>query len=253
MTGLRQHLLRWLPAPWRQALKRLYYPSLLRRFRAEQWPGAAVVGRLLRPGDLVVDAGANVGYVSLLLARWVGPAGRVHSFEPIPETCALLRHNMRALGLDQVTVHGVALSSAAGEGRMDIPDYPGGGKNYYEAHLVAGAQPGDRAGIPLRRLDDVLADETRPLAFVKMDVEGHEWEAAQGARRRLAGDRPALYVELSGPPTGEGPAARLSRHLIELGYGIYWQQGAALRPVGPADHPADAFFLTPEQLRRVGG
>ena len=255
MSALRKTMMRLLPAGWRRAAKRAYYPWVLRRFTPDRWPGAAVVARLIRPGEVVVDAGANIGYVSMLLARWVGPTGRVYSFEPMPETFAFLAHNMRVLGLAQVRPNCLALSARAGEGRMAVPEYPQGGENFYEAHLVpadAGAAAGARDGIQLRRLDDALQDESCPVSFMKVDVEGHEWELAQGAVRRLAADRPALFVEMSGPPRGEGASAQLTRYLEGLGYAAYWLDGDVLKPVGPADHPVDAFFLTAAHRARVG-
>ena len=248
-----RRLLSMLPPAWRRAAKRAYYPRMLRRFPASRWPGASVVERLLRPGDVVVDAGANIGYVSMLLARWVGPTGRVYSFEPMPETYAFLRHNMASLGLRQVEALHLALSSQQGEGRMTVPDYPDGGPNFYEAHLLAEAGGDGAVSVAVRRLDDVLAREPRPVAFMKIDVEGHEWELARGAERRLVQDRPALFVELSGPPCGDGPAGRLARHLHELGYGAWWLDGGALKPVAEGDRPVDAFFLTPDQLARARG
>lgn len=251
--ALLRRLLTVLPAAWRRAAKRLYYPRMLRRFSAARWPGASVVERLLRPGDVVVDAGANIGYVSMLLARWVGPTGRVYSFEPVPETFAFLRHNMQALGLRQVEPLHMALSSQSGEGRMAVPDYPDGGPNFYEAHLLAEPPATGAVSVPVRRLDDVLAREPRPVAFMKVDVEGHEWELACGAEARLAQDRPALFVELSGPPRGDGPAGRLARRLQELGYGAWWIDGGVLKPVAGQDHPVDAFFLTPDQAARARG
>ena len=251
MSALRNLLLRLLPAAWRRAAKRCYYPWVLRRFSAERWPGASVVARLIRPGEVVVDAGANIGYVSMLLARWVGPAGCVYSFEPMPETFSFLAHNMQALGLRQVRPYRFALSAQAGEGRMEVPDYPQGGPNFYEAHLVAADSTTGQGGIPLRRLDDVLRDEPRVVAFIKVDVEGHEWELAQGARERLERDRPALFVEMSGPPRGEGASAQLVRYLAGLGYTACWLDGDVLKPVGPEDHPVDAFFLTAVHQARL--
>lgn len=252
MSALRTFLLRLLPAGWRRAAKRRYYPWVLRRFSAERWPGASVVARLVRPGELVVDAGANIGYVSMLLARWVGPSGLVYSFEPMPETFSFLAHNMQALGLRQVRPHRIALSNQSGEGHMAVPEYPQGGPNFYEAHLVAADAPGGQGGILLRRLDDLLQAEPRPIAFMKVDVEGHEWELAQGARQRLERDRPALFVEMSGPPRGEGASAQLVRYLAGLGYTACWLDGETLKPVGADDHPVDAFFLTAAHQAHLG-
>ena len=84
MSHLRHTVIRWLPARLRHALRAWNSSRQVRHFTEERWPEAAVVRQLIRPGDVVVDAGANIGYLSALLARWVGPSGLVHSIEPIP-------------------------------------------------------------------------------------------------------------------------------------------------------------------------
>ncbi|MGH7931031.1 MAG: FkbM family methyltransferase, partial [Candidatus Binatia bacterium] len=94
-TGsIKNALLGLLPRSVQQFLKRIYYPYVIRAVTERDWPYALVARQLVKPGDCVVDAGANVGYTSALMARWVGGEGAVYSFEPVPETFELLRHNM---------------------------------------------------------------------------------------------------------------------------------------------------------------
>src|SRR5947207_4362897 len=66
--------------------------------------------RLARPGEVALDIGANIGATSLVLARAVGPRGRVVAFEPHPANVVLLRANLSANTLSMVDVHELALS-----------------------------------------------------------------------------------------------------------------------------------------------
>src|SRR5436190_21304843 len=78
--------------------------------------------RVLRPGDVFYDVGANVGFLSLIAARIVGPDGHVYSFEPMPEIARAVGRNAALNGFDNVTVVEVALADLAGEAVLRIPE-----------------------------------------------------------------------------------------------------------------------------------
>lgn len=203
-----------------------------------------------------MDAGANIGYVTALLASWVGPAGTVHSIEPVPETCDLLRRAVRALGLKQVTVHHCAISDRDGVGQMEVPEYPGGGENFYESHLTTDTgAPGRHVEVPMRQLDSLLGGDVDRVAFVKMDVEGHERVALQGALQVLARARPAWLIEIAGDlDDANGPAGQLHAFLTAEGYSAYvWEEGS-LRRRPRGGRAVDYFYLQDRHLReRWGG
>src|SRR3954466_14688534 len=69
----------------------------------------------LRPGDVFVDVGANVGYFPLLASRLVGTEGRVVAVEPFPRTNAVLRRNVAASGVENVRVEDVAVWDSSAE------------------------------------------------------------------------------------------------------------------------------------------
>ena len=140
---------RILPRSLQHQLKKLYYPGRLRRFSDDEWPVLAVVRTLVREGDWVVDAGANIGYVSMLLSRLVGPKGRVFSFEPVAETFDLLRHNVDQLSLQNVELFEYGLSAAEGESVMEVPQDAAGDDNLYESRVLGS---GEAVKILLHRL-----------------------------------------------------------------------------------------------------
>jgi FkbM family methyltransferase len=135
-------------------------------------------GFVSAPGDVVVDAGANVGFFSLRHAPLVGPTGRVFAFEPNPAVFELLERNVRQNGLSQVKCFQKALSKASGALRFSS-DSRGTSCGH-----VADAQ---ETGLPVEAttLDDLVIQEgIDRIDLLKMDVEGHEPEVVLGGMSR---------------------------------------------------------------------
>jgi len=181
---------------------------------------AAFMAAVVRPGDVAVDAGANVGIHTLLLAALVGESGTVHAFEPVPYLAAALAASLRenATG-ERVRLHEVALDELAG---TTLFRYAVHTANFGGAHLApkAVAQPHE-VDIPVvrTRLDDVIGEGR--CAFIKLDVEGAEPRVLNGARALLERERPAILSELHDAQlrlvSGIG-AAEFIAVMRELGY-----------------------------------
>jgi FkbM family methyltransferase len=143
---------------------------------------------LLRPGMTFVDVGANWGYFTLTGAHLVGAGGRVVSVEADPRACRTVDVNVAKNGLSWVTSLGVAASDA--EGIVSLSSYEmtsNGSSNFGVSNSDALSQAGERFDVPARPLDTVL-DEARiaHVDLLKMDIEGAEFRALQGLRRRLS-------------------------------------------------------------------
>lgn len=249
---VKQLALKLVPRAAQRRIKKWYYPRLLRGYSEDQWPEARIVRKLVAPGSHVVDAGANIGYISLLLSRIVGPTGVVHSFEPVPQTYELLASNLRALGVANVRAQHKGVSDAPGRAQMSTPDYDGGGENLYESKLVTRGAPG-AFDVELARLDDVLGVDAVRVAFAKVDVEGHELAALRGADRMLAA-KPALLIEVSGDPDATGSdAAQLFALLSARGYAAFRFAGGVLHPRRSGDRAVDYFFLTADHRAQLSG
>jgi FkbM family methyltransferase len=146
--------------------------------------------RLARPGDVVLDIGANIGATSLVLARAVGPSGKVFAFEPHPQTAVLLRANLAANGLAMVDVQELALSDT--EGSFSLQEPPG-----QPGMARLGAKPvSGKPAVSTLRLDGWLADRPKlgRIAVCKIDVEGHEPRVLDGMVQTLAAGRIAAIV-----------------------------------------------------------
>lgn len=241
-----------LPRPWVHFLKKVYYPKVIKNVSEADWPYSYIVKKLVKPGGHVVDIGANIGYVSALLSRYVGPRGQVFSFEPIPETFDLLTHSLRKLGISNVKAVCCAASSADSEALMEIPHFPAGGENLYQSHIVStDSKHRDMRTVTvrLRRLDDLLAAELNGIEFVKIDVEGHELEVLKGSRLLIQQSHPAMLVEASGDPDASGsPASELFELLAGEGYAAYIMDDGKVRPRNQGEQAVDYFFLNADHV-----
>jgi len=146
--------------------------------------------KLLRPGDQAVDVGANIGALTVPLARIVGPNGGVLAFEPQPENFGLLQRNIADNNLNSVVT---AIPCALGRETGTLPApmlCELDNANYGRVVLGKGTQRVDVVS-----LDAALADMAVQLQLIKIDVEGQEIEVIEGARATIARCRPLLYVE----------------------------------------------------------
>lgn len=137
--------------------------------------------RLVRPGTHVVDVGSNIGYITLLLHRAIGPAGRITCIEPSPENLTELKMNIEANRLSNVTLHECALGSADGKTGLRS------GINSGIVNIDEGAYSSE-----LRQLDSLI---THPVDFIKIDVDGYEGQVLSGAVETIRRDRPSLLIE----------------------------------------------------------
>jgi FkbM family methyltransferase len=155
-----------------------------------------VYASVVRPGDTVVDAGANWGVHALYLGRLVGATGRVHAFEPHPQVVEELRWHLQRNGMSHVTVHNCGLLDRAGQLPFVLGD------NSKTSH-IKGPQEGEAqttTNIPCLTLDEVI-EQAAPvsLRLIKVDVEGAEAQLLKGAERTIQRYRPHLVVELHNP------------------------------------------------------
>ena len=187
---------------------------------------------LLRPGDVFLDVGANVGFFSLLAARAVGPAGQVYAVEPVPANAEQIRRGARRNRL-AVDVLELALTDRTGTTTLVLAMHPGG------AAVASAAAPPDPTGTIEVETDTVdrlvSSGRIRVPSVVKVDVEGAESEVLAGMTATLATHRPAVICEIDGADPGE-----LDRKRSEL--------TAAFDGAGYRIHPLDPSYEGSEWL-----
>jgi FkbM family methyltransferase len=186
--------------------------------------------QLVRPGQVVIDAGANIGAHTVCLAQQVGPRGVVYAFEPQRLVFQLLNTNVALAGLGNVVTSQNALG--ARPGTLHVPELdPSADNNIGSLALGAFSEGDEVAVIPL----DELALER--CHFIKADVEGMEEAVLWGATSLLERCRPRLYVE--NDRRDKSPA--LIRFLQGRGYRCFWHVSPFFRARNHFGNPDNVF------------
>ncbi|WP_188092610.1 FkbM family methyltransferase [Azospirillum sp. B21] len=190
----------------------------------------AVFRSVLRPGDVAVEVGANIGAQTLPLARMVGPSGSVVAFEPQEMLFNLLSANLALNGVTNVRSRRMAVGSEAGSIRVPVLDPHR--SNNFGALGLGGWDRGE--AVSLVTLDSLNLPSCRLL---KADVEGMEAEVLRGASGLIARHRPVLYVE--NDRRDRSPA--LIGLIRSMGYRVWWHTARLFRPDNFAGNPNDVF------------
>lgn len=201
------------------------------------------------PTDAVVlDIGANVGIMTVLIARRVS-RGHVHAFEPIPENFRVLQRIVRHFGLTNVTLHEMALGDSDHELEMVMPVEQS--VRMQGLSRVVTGQPGDPTegehySVPQRRLDDLEELRRVHVAGMKVDVEDFEQYVFRGGLGLIQRCQPLVYTEL-----GRSGNRRACLDLFDqLGYSVGVLEDGEVVPFDPGRHEQHNFFLTPARTGR---
>lgn len=141
----------------------------------------AILGAL-RPGDVFVDVGANIGYYTVLAARRVQPAGSVVAIEAVPESARQLERNLRANGIEGVRL--VQAVASARSGQVTELRIPRGRFGLASTRRASSGQGSLRVSAPTVALDDICRDLS-VIRVMKVDVEGAELDVLRGAEETL--------------------------------------------------------------------
>ena len=240
---------------WQDAL----FPGLIRDGKVWESHIAAALNKLLTPGAVFIDGGANLGVHSLLASRLVGPSGEVHAFEAAWPNARVLRRSLRLNNMTNVIVHEAALGALHSTVCMPTPTVgPGGNRSTgrkqvhhmdYRVTMKTGTTLcGDSlSAVPLESLD-ALSDSMPRIDVIKVDIQGSELNMLKGAEAILRSRQPILIFELEEDrlvPLNASSAA-VVEYVTSLGYDVY-----LLAEKYPSDHiafPAGKLAKLREQL-----
>lgn len=138
--------------------------------------------KLVKPGDIFLDIGANLGHYALIAAPLVGEKGRVYAFEPAADNYALLVRSVAANGFKNIVTVPQAVSNRAGATRLVLDPHEAG-----MHRLASSGDDGRSIAIETVTLDQYLKDREKRVDIIKMDVEGAEmlvWEGMAGILKK---------------------------------------------------------------------
>ncbi|MDX6689019.1 MAG: hypothetical protein QOG15_476 [Solirubrobacteraceae bacterium] len=157
-------------------------------------PVAEAMLRTVRPGHVVYDVGANLGYWTLVASRLVGPEGRVVAFEPVPWCAEGVAANIALNDLHHAEVRPQAVSDASGRVRLLVVGEAGHSRL---ASVGSHVNTRDEIDVDAVAIDDLVAAGTIPPPDVlKIDTEGAELLVIEGMRDTIARHAPRIICEV---------------------------------------------------------
>ena len=143
----------------------------------------------VKEGESVLDIGANIGYYALMEARLVGPYGKVYAVEPVPYNMQSLEKNIGLNDYSNIETFQQAIGQYDGILPLYISDHPNWCSFYPSGNVVG------QVDVSVSSLDSFLKDKRQP-SMIRMDVEGYEYEIANGMHSLFESNVPLrLLVE----------------------------------------------------------
>lgn len=201
----------------------------------------------IKPGDICLDVGGNIGYFSLNFAKSSGPDGRVYVFEPIERNVLTIRLAAIMNGLNNIEVLESVVADSSGEVSLEIPD-----NDSAYAHMSTGRAGGRIATVKCITLDEFTKSrQMKKISVLKIDVEGAEHLVLKGASSLLSEkkSRPSVVMaELVNEFLGRfGSSIRdIIRYMEKFGYRpFYAGKGGKLVPFTEKDEDSifNVFFI----------
>lgn len=204
--------------------------------RYGEWAESEIflLSRFIRPGDVVVDAGAHVGTHALAFSNMVGKRGTVIAIDAQREVFELLCANLVLNGADNVMCYQALVGAELGT-RFIAPPAVDRAENYAAVSFagIAPRAPGSHPALVLP-IDALTLEACRVMKF---DVEQMEAEALRGAAQTLGRLRPLLYYE----QTTEAGFGAVQELLTELGYRCFWHRAPAYNRNNFKENPHNMF------------
>jgi len=192
-----------------------------------------------KPGSVVFDVGANIGYSALSFAKHSGTTGKVFAFEPFPFTFSKLQKNCSLNSFPQLHIYPLAIAAQAGPTHVQVVTENNLGKNKIDTHNKENqSQPVNGTSLDLFYAAQTLSK----IDLIKIDVEGYELEVLKGATVTMRSFGPTLFVEVDDENlrAQDTTPAELIRLLHSEGYRLF--EARTQQPVSLGQDFTDCHF-----------
>lgn len=179
-------------------LRLLKYSYLFKFFNGQNDILTKTAKIYICPGDTILDIGANCGGSTLLFSALTGPNGCVHSYEPNPAWFKNLKKLSKYNFFRNINVHLIGLSNESNvEKKFYIDQRDGSQASTYDTvntthEKALNNVQYNESFSPVKKMDDFFFYN---LSFIKIDVEGHEYEVLEGGLNTITKHRPIIIFE----------------------------------------------------------
>lgn len=206
----------------------------LQTFKTHEPLSTKLIVQLLKKGMTCLDIGANIGYYVLLESKIVGNDGRVIAVEPSPQNYDCIKKNIELQKLENIKAFNFAAGDTNGNIRFFVNERSNGCKVLLEGEKLPN-RPGTVIHVPVRKIDDFLNDEgIEKVDFIRMDVEGYEWNIFQGMKNTVQKSKPIIQLEVHKGPMGNETTTDFFEFFKANGYEVisYHQRDLDLPFIG---------------------
>lgn len=158
--------------------------------------GIKFVSSKLKKGMICLDVGSNIGYYATLESKMVGSDGKVIAIEPSPLNFKYLKHNLELQNKSNFIAHNLACGDK--DGKIDFLIFKNK-SNYCQVLQSNESVPEDTeiVSVPLKKIDSIIQDlDISNLDLLRMDIEGYDWHAIEGAKQTIHKFKPMIKIEI---------------------------------------------------------
>jgi FkbM family methyltransferase len=209
-----------------------YIGASIRKYGEWSHSEMNIFQQILKEGNYVVEVGANIGSHTLGISKLVGLSGKIYAYEPqriiFQTLCANMALNSRT------NVYCFEQAASDTKEIITVPDIDYSQQANFGAVSIEQFSTG--AALDVVILDDELKDIAR-LDLLKIDAEGMEYKALNGAKILISKYKPILYVENDRPEKSQA----LIELIQSMDYKLYWHRAPIYNPNNYAENEENIF------------
>jgi FkbM family methyltransferase len=221
-------------------------------------PELLAIQRLVKKGGIAIDIGANIGLFSVFLSKELSAKGHVYAFEPVRDTYWRMKENLVLNRCENVMTYQQAMSNKNGKAVMNIFPAGYGAWNTFGKPQFGEIKPVSKETVIVTTLDEfVRSSKIKFVDFLKIDVEGFEFDVLQGAKNTLIGNKVKyLSFEISETPLvgAKRKGDDIFNILKEYGYQSYQFNPETSKFEGPVFEPEvfyQNFYASKLDMRKI--
>lgn len=223
-------------------VSRTYIRLISLGYGKSQYPEIHYLKSIIQPGFSCIDIGANLGYFSYFLSKYVGKNGKVYAVEPVPLFGEIWKGNVARTNMNNAELLPYALGGEETTVQMGMPVVEGTVHHGMTKVIENNDSSYEQTFDVTMKIPDELFKNIERIDFLKIDVEGYEHNVFANMRQTLAKHHPMIQAELG----GEENRKECFAILTELGYKPNILKNGTLQEISLSEidaHGQDFYFV----------